>query len=41
MLSEARAPSVDVDRGNAPRTMRPPAADPVSRHVSEHGPIRR
>jgi hypothetical protein len=32
---------VDVDRGNAPRTMRPPAADPVSRHVSEHGPIRR
>jgi hypothetical protein len=41
MLSEARARSVDVDRGNAPRAMRPPAADPVSRPVSEHGPIRR
>src|SRR3954471_18825944 len=38
MLSEARAPSVHVDRGNAPRTIRPPAADPVSRHVSEHRP---
>jgi hypothetical protein len=41
MLSEAPAPSVHVDRGNAPRTMRPPAAEPVSPHVSEYGPIRR
>lgn len=41
MLSEAHAPSVHVDRGKAPRTMRPAAADPVSRPVSEHGPVRR
>jgi len=41
MLLEARVRSVDVDRGNAPRAMRPPAADLVSQHVSEHGSIRR